>query len=101
MDEVLDPGVVGVPVWRRAVLPTGVALDLAGAPRLEIERRVGEDEVRAQARELVVEQAVPELDVAAEPVDGEVHPPDPPCGLIVLLTVDSDRTCAAAVGLDE
>src|SRR4051794_26202723 len=48
MDEMLDPGVVSIAVRRTPVLPPNVAGHLCGAPRLLIERRICENEVRFQ-----------------------------------------------------
>ena len=101
VDEVLDPGVVGVALRWLAVLPADVAGDARGAPLLHVERRVREHRVSTEVAVLRVEQRVAELDVTGEAVDGQVHPGDTPGSLIVFLAVDRDIVRAAAVGFDE
>jgi hypothetical protein len=50
---------------------------------------------------LVIEQAVTKANFTGEAVDREVHSPDPPGGLIVLLPVDRDLARLPPVTLDE
>ena len=48
VDDVLDPGEVGVAHRRRAVPPSGVFAEPVAAPVADVERRVGQDEVGLQ-----------------------------------------------------
>jgi len=103
MDEVLDPGVVGVTDGRFAVDPALVAAEKLARPVADVEGRVGEDEVGLEVGVLVAEERVGRL--LAEPgldaVDGEVHVGEAPRRGVALLPEDGDVGAPAAVGLDK
>src|SRR5262245_28577831 len=101
VDEMLDPCVIGVRVRRQSVAPTHIVCDLISTPLLEIEGRIGENEVRALPAEFVIKQAVAEPDVTRQPMNREVHLADPPGRLVQLLSEDRDLLSTSPVGLDE
>ena len=53
VEEVLDPRIVSVGVVRGAVSPAWIVLQDRRPVALQVEGRVGDDEVRAQVRMLV------------------------------------------------
>ncbi len=102
-EHVLQPGEVGVALWRRAGDPAWVAGQLFVPPFLHVEGRVGHDEVGAQVRVQVVQQGVGRAtaEVEVDAADGHVHRGQPPGGGVALLPVDADlpgRFFALAVG---
>ena len=56
MGKVLHPGVVGVLLGGNSKLPAGVLRNLVGAPLLDVERRIGYDEICLELGELVVQE---------------------------------------------
>jgi len=42
----LQPRKVGIARWRGAILPTGITAQLFTTPVTDIERRIGDDEIR-------------------------------------------------------
>ncbi len=101
LDEVLDPGEVGVARGRRAVDPALVVAQQLAAPVAVVEGRIGQDVVRLEVREGVGVEAVALGDVGADAADGEVHVGQAPGRVVGLLAVDADVADAAAVLLDE
>ena len=103
MDEVLDPGVVGVVHRRDAVFPAGVFPKAFAAPVAHVEGRIGEDEIGAQVFVQVVVKTVRMLTakVSVQSSDGQVHHGQPPGGGVGLLAVDGDVAQAAAVLLNK
>ena len=73
MQEVLDPGEVGVASRRVAVAPALVALQSLAAPVGDVEGRIGEDVVGAQVGVAVVVEYVAVSDLAFDAADGEFH----------------------------
>jgi len=71
------------------------------APILHVEGRIGEDVVRLEVGETVVQEGVALLNAAVDPADGQVHLGEPPSGVVELLAVDADITDPPAVGTDE
>ena len=73
-DHVLQPCEVGVAHRRDAVLPAYVLLELVTAPILQVERRVGQDEVELLALVLVVEERVCIVtQISLDAADREIH----------------------------
>ncbi len=103
VDEVLNPGVVGVADGRGAILPAGILAEPLAAPIARVEGRVGEDVVGLQVLVQVAVEAVGVLgaEVGFDAANGEVHRGEPPGRRVGLLAVDADVADAAAVGLDE
>lgn len=103
MDEVLDPGVVGVADRRRAVLPADILPASFAAPVGDVERRVGEDEVGLQIFVQIVVEGVGVLlaEVSLDAPKGQVHVGELPGRRVGLLAVDGDVGRLALVGLDE
>ena len=103
VDEVLDPGVVGVADRRRAVAPAHVVGQQLARPVRDVERRIGEDVVGLEVRVQVAQEAVGGLraEVGLDAADGEVHVRQPPGGGVGLLAEDRDVGGLPAVGLDE
>ena len=101
----LDPGVVGVAGRGDAVFPAGVGL--GAGPVLDVEGRVGHDEVGAvvarEFRVLVAGEGVAPAggEVGVEAVDGEVHLGHPPGALVELLAVDGNVRALHVVGREE
>ena len=85
----------GMP-WRQRLS----SASLSPAPVRDVERGIGEDEVRLQVRVAVVVEAVPVSDLPADPTYGQVHLGEPPRRVVRLLAVDRDvaaRPAAIAV----
>ena len=104
IEEMLDPGVVGIPGGRGAVLPATVATELIAGPVAVVEGRVGDNEVGFQVFVGVVEEGafvVPPNLGGVDAPDGEVHLGQPPGGEITFLSVDGDIVYPALVVLDE
>ncbi len=103
VDEVLDPGIVGVVRWRHAVFPAHVLLEALATPIGHIEGRVGEDIVSLQILVQIVVEAVGLMgaEVGVDAADGQVHLGQLPGGGVGLLAVDGDVAQPAAVLLDE
>ena len=100
IEEVLDPGVVGVARRGRAVLPPAVLAQKFAAPVGVVEGRVGDDEIRLEVLVRVVQEGafVVPFDLrAVDAANGEVHLGQPPGGLVALLAVDGDVVDAALV----
>ena len=90
MHDVLHPREVGVARRRDAIPPAPVVRQPLAAPVRDVERRIGEDEVRSQIGVPVVVEGVAVCDLALDAADGEVHPGEPPRGVVGLLAVDRD-----------
>jgi hypothetical protein len=103
VDEVLDPGVVGVADGRRAVAPAHVVGQELARPVGDVERRIGEDVVGLEVGVQVAQEGVGGLraEVGLDAADGEVHVRQPPGGRVGLLAEDGDVGLLPAVGLDE
>ena len=103
MDEVLDPGVVGVADGRVAVGPAAVAAEELAGPVADVEGRVGEDEVGLEIGVGVAEEGVGRrrAEVGLDAVDGEVHVGEAPGDGVGFLAEDGDVGLVAAVGLGE
>ena len=103
VDEVLDPGVVGVVRRRHAVFPAHVLFEALAAPIGHVEGRIGEDGVGLQILVQIVVEAVGLVgaEVGVDAADGEVHPGQLPGGGGGLLAIDGDIAQPAAVFLDE
>ena len=101
MDEVLDPGEVGVAPRREAKLPAHVVV--FAEPVGVVEGRVGEDVVGAQVGMEVAPEGVGVLgaEVGLDAAQGEVHHGEAAGGGVALLAVDADVAELAAVGFDE
>ena len=84
------PTQVGVARRRDAIPPALVVRQPLAAPVRDVERRIGEDEVRSQVGVAVVVEGVAVCDLALDAADGEVHPGEPPRGVVRLLAVDGD-----------
>lgn len=80
VDEVLNPGVVGVADRRRAVAPAHVVGQQLAGPVGDVERRIGEDVVGLEVGVQVAQEAVGGLaaEVGLDAADGEVHVRQPP-----------------------
>ena len=103
MDEVLNPGVVGVADGRGAEAPADVLLQQPAGPVRDVERRIGEDVVGLQVRVQVAQEGVRGLgaEVGLDAADGEVHVRQAPGGGVGLLAEDGDVGRLPAVGLHE
>ena len=82
VDEVLNPGVVGVADGRRAVAPAHVVGQQLARPVADVERRIGEDVVGLEVGVQVAQEGVGGLraEVGLDAADGEVHVRQPPGG---------------------
>src|SRR5690349_1441202 len=103
VNEVLDPGEIGVAGGRNAEFPARVFFEAFAAPIAVVERRIGEDEIGFEVLVGVVVKgtfAVPG-DIGLDAADGEVHFAEAPGGLVGFLAVDAEVGAAAAVGFDE
>ena len=101
VQEVADPGVVGVAAGRHAPLPALVVLQQVAAPVADVEGGIGQHDVGLEVGVLVAVEAVALLDVAIQPTNSEVHLAELPGGVVQLLTVEGRLAATAAVGLDE
>lgn len=103
VDEVLNPGVVGVVGRRGAVFPAHVVAQPVAAPVGHVERRVGEDVVGLQVLVQVVVEAVGMMgaEVGVNAPDGQVHLGQFPGGGVGFLAVDGDVAQTAATGFHE
>ena len=101
MDEMLNPGVVGVARRRHSVDPALVVLEQFAAPVAVVEGRVGQHVVGLEVGVPVVVEGVAVRDLRVDAADGEVHLGQSPGGVVGLLPVDRDVAELAAVGLDE
>ena len=109
MEDVLEPGIVGIAGRRDAVAPADILAQALAAPVGDVEGGIGEDEVGLQVREGVLVEAalVVPADVGVDAPHGKVHPGQPPGGVVALLAVDGDVADAPAMlgdelfGLDE
>jgi len=92
VNEMLDPGEVGVPARWRPVLPAHVLAQALPAPVAVIERRVGQDEIGLQILvEVAVEAAgVLLAEIAVDAADREIHLRQAPGRVIRLLAVDGN-----------
>ena len=99
VDDVRDPGEVGVLGRGDAEAPARVGLQAGGAPVLGVEGRVGEDVVGAQVGVEVAVEAVGVFgaEVAVDAAQGEVHASEAPGGGVTLLAEDLEVAVAAAV----
>lgn len=104
VDEMLQPGEIGVARRRRAVLPACVAAQLLAAPVADVERRIGDDEIGFEVLVRVVQErafVVPFDLRAVDAADGEVHFRQPPGGLVAFLSVNGNVADAALMFFDE
>ena len=103
VEEVLDPGVVGVADRRDAVLPALVFAQAVAAPVADVEGRIGEDVVGPEIGVQVAVEGVGvfRAEIGFDAANGEVHLGEPPGGGVALLTEDGDVVSLAAVGFDE
>ena len=101
VDEVLDPGEVGVAFGRDAVLPADVVI--LAEPVTIVEGRVGEDVIGTEVGVEVAAEGVGLFgaEVGFDAADGEVHDGEAAGGGVGLLAEDGDIADAAAVGFDE
>ena len=78
MDDVLNPGVVGIVCRQHPELPANVFLQSLAAPIRYIELRIGKDEIRPQIHMQVVVESVSLMWAKVGSVVGYVHlsPPD-------------------------
>ena len=90
VDDVLDPGEVGVAGGRHAVFPALVVAQPLSAPIAHVERRVGEDIVGFEVGEAVVVEGVAVGALTIDAADGEVHLRKPPGGVVGFLAVDGN-----------
>ncbi len=100
VDEVLNPGVVGIADGRIAEGPAFVAAQEWAGVIGNIERRIGEDEVSLEIGMGVAKERVGGrgAEVRLNAVDGEVHVGQSPGGRVGLLAEDGDVGLVAAVG---
>jgi len=101
MDEMLDPGVVGIAHGRHPIDPALVILQQLASPVAVIERRVGEHKVGLEVRVAVVVKGVTLSYLGIDAADGEVHLGQAPGGVIRFLAVNGDVPEPAGVHLDE
>src|SRR5207249_3354973 len=101
VNEVLDPREVRVAGGRDAKRPSAVVAELLAAPVAYVERRIGEDEVGLEIRQLVGVERVALLDPGLDAADREVHLAQPPGRPVQFLAEDRDVALAATVLLDE
>ncbi len=103
MDEVLDPGVVGIAHGRVAVGPAFIAAEELAGPVADLERRVGQDKVGPEVGVLVAQERVGRLlaEFGVDAVDAEVHVREAPRRRVTLLPEDGDVGAPAAMGLDK
>jgi len=92
VDEVLDPGVVGVVHRRHTVLPARIVGEPLAAPIAHVEGGVGQDVVGLEVLVQVIVEGVGVVgaEVGVDATDGQVHFGQPPGGGIGLLAVDGD-----------
>ena len=90
VQEMLDPGEVGVALWWDAVLPALVILQPLGPPVGDVEGGIGEDVVGLEIGMAVVVEAVSLGDLRLNAPDGEVHLGHAPGGVVGLLAVYGD-----------
>lgn len=103
MEEVLDPGVVGVTGRWEAVDPALVLAQAVAAPIGHVERRVGEDVIGFEiGMEVLMEGiGVNFAEIVLNAADGEVHLGKTPGGGVGLLPEDGEVLVTAAVCGDE
>ncbi len=101
VDEVLNPGEVGIALRRDAVLPADVVV--LAVPVGVVEGRVGEDVVGAEIGVDVAAEGVGLLgpEVGLEAAQGEIHDGQAAGGGVALLAINRDVAELAAVGFDE
>ena len=78
MNDVLDPGEVGIARGRHSITPALVLAQTPAAPVADVEGRIGEDEVGLEVGEAVIVEGVAVLNLALDAADGEVHLRQPP-----------------------
>lgn len=101
VNEMLDPGEVGVALGRDAKAPANVIV--LAAPVAVVERRVGQHIIGAEVRVLDGAKSVGVFlaKVRLDATQGEVHDSQSAGSRVALLTVDADIPDLAAVGFDE
>src|SRR5688572_11794269 len=100
MNDVLDPGEVRIARRRYPVFPALVVAQALAAPIGDIERRISENEVSLEVGVAVVVEGIAVGDLAVNTADGQVHPRQPPSGIVRFLAVDRDvRPGLAAVAV--
>src|SRR5579875_4186291 len=89
-NNVLNPGEVGVPGGRRAILPALIFSQAVAAPTLHVERRIGQNVIRLEVWEAVVVETIPLGDLAVNTAQGQIHLGQTPPGVIKFLPVNAD-----------
>ena len=90
VQHVLQPGVVGIALWRVAVHPTWVTCQAAVPPVADVEGWVGQNGVSPRVRVLVAGEGVTRFAVQIEvsATDGQVHRRHSPGGEVRFLPVN-------------
>ena len=98
VNEVLDPGVVGIPGWRDAVLPAFVFSERFAAPVAVVEWRIGKDIISLEVRVQILVEAVGMFlpEIVLDLTDGKVHLGETPGGVVGFLTKDADISLGLA-----
>ena len=73
MDEVLQPGIVGIAHRRHAVFPAGIVAQLLAAPIADVEGRIGKDKIRFQVGVAVIQEGVAQFQFGVNAANGQVH----------------------------
>ena len=101
IEEVLHPGIVGVPSGRHTVDPALVLLEQFAAPVAVVEWWIRKDVVGLEVGVTVGVEGVSVADLRVDATNGEVHLGQSPGSVVRLLPIDGDVADSAAVRLDE
>ncbi len=101
--DVLEPGVVGIAGRWHVERPARVLPQPVAAPVGDIEGRVGKNEVGPEVRQFVLVECalVVPADIGIDAAHREVHPGEPPGGVVALQPVDGNVADVPAMFLDE
>jgi hypothetical protein len=99
----LDPAKVCVADWWRAEFPALIFAQKLARPVRDVERRVGEDEIKALIREGVFDQCALRVpaQVSKDAANGEVHAGKAEGGVVAFLPIDRDIGPLPLVCVDE
>src|SRR3989338_3806156 len=103
INEVLNPGEVGIAHWRYSVFPTRIATQEFAFPITVIKRWIGNDKVSFEIFVCIFEEAsfVIPGNVGVNPTDGQIHFCQTPSGLIGFLPVNGKVADLAPMLFDE
>ena len=91
VDEMLNPGEIGIACRRNTILPTGVAAQLVAAPVAVVERRIGHYKIGFHIAVRIVQKRALGVPFHLRCVDaayGKVHLAQSPGGLVALLSIN-------------